>query len=57
MATQKKRKDARERPVTTIDGEVVLDHEGGRRFYHRHLSPKAKAKKKTRRQMRKKSRR
>lgn len=51
------KKDARGRDTVSINGEIVLDHEGGRKFYHRHLSPKAKAKKKTRRKMRKKSRR
>lgn len=29
-----------------IDGKTVLDHEGGTRFFHKHLSPKAKARKK-----------
>ena len=27
-------------------GETILDHEGGNRFYHKHLSPKAKRHKK-----------
>jgi hypothetical protein len=45
------------RPVKFIDGKRVLDHEGGNRFYHKHLSKKAKAKKKKARKQRKKSRR
>ncbi|MGW8180125.1 MAG: hypothetical protein ACWGQW_15400 [bacterium] len=57
MATKQTRRAATKRPVREIDGEVVLDHEGGLRFYHKHLSPKAKAKKKVRRKMRKRSRR
>ena len=28
-----------------IDGQIVLDHVGGDRFYHKHLSPKAQKKK------------
>ena len=40
-----------------IDGQTVLDHEGGSRFYHKHLSKKARAKKRKKRQMRKASRR
>lgn len=40
-----------------MGGQTVLDHEGGTKFYHKHLSPRAKKKKKARRQMRKKSRR
>jgi len=38
------------------EGKTVLDHEGGDRFYFKHLSPKARAKKRTRRKMQKKSR-
>lgn len=40
-----------------IDGHTVLDHEGGNRFYHKHLSPKARGKKKSKRKQAKKSRR
>lgn len=35
----------------------LLDHEGGRRYYFRHLSPKAKTRKRTRRRMARASRR
>jgi len=38
------------------DGEL-LDHEGGTKFYHRHLSPKARRKKKMRRRMQRQGRR
>jgi len=38
------------------EGKTVLDHEGGDRFYFKHLSPKARAKKRIRRKMQKKSR-
>ena len=31
-----------------IDGATVLDNEAGTRFYHKHLSPKRKRKKKSR---------
>ncbi len=34
----------------------LLDSEKGTRFFHRHLSPKAKAKRKARRKMRRRSR-
>lgn len=40
-----------------IDGKTVLDHEGGDRFFHKHLSQKARAKKRAARKQRKKSRR
>jgi len=40
-----------------IDGKTVLDHEGGTRFFHKHLSPKAKKKKKRARKQAKRSRR
>jgi len=39
-----------------IDGQIVLDHEGGNRFFHKHLSPKARAKKRKARKQRKQSR-
>jgi len=44
------------RPTKKIDGKTVLDHEGGSRFYHKHLSPKAKGKKKSTRKMARKGR-
>ena len=40
-----------------MGGEPVLDHEGGRRFYHKHLSPAAKAKKRKARKARKQAKR
>jgi hypothetical protein len=36
-----------------IEGKTVLDHEGGNRFYHKHLSPKARKQKKNKRKQRK----
>ena len=47
MAKQKTKK---------IDGLTVLDHEGGNRFFHKHLSPKARKKKRAKRKMTKRSR-
>lgn len=35
----------------------LLEHEGGTRFYHRHLSPRAKQKRKVRRRMQRQGRR
>ena len=40
-----------------IDGKTVLDSEGGTRFFHKHLSPKARAKKRNARKAAKRSRR
>ena len=41
----------------TIKGETVLDHEGGTKFYFKHLSPNAKARKKKARKAQRKARR
>lgn len=40
-----------------INGVTVLDNEAGNRFYHKHKSPKAVARKKKARKTRKQSRR
>ena len=40
-----------------IDGVTVNDNEGGTRFYHKHMAPKARAGKKKSRQKAKDSRR
>ncbi len=44
-------------PRKQIDGQTVLAHEGGNRFYHKHLSPKARTRKKAARKRARKSRR
>lgn len=40
-----------------IEGVMVLEGEGGRRFYHKHMSPKAQARKKKRKVNAKKAKR
>ena len=49
-------RDRRGRPLKKMRGEIVLDSEVGTRFYHKHKSPKAVARKKKARQLAKKSR-
>lgn len=50
-------KDASGRLTSTKYGKKVLEGEGGTKFFHKHLSKKARAKKRARRQMKKRSRR
>ena len=44
-------------PTKKLKGVTVLANESGNRFYHRHMSPKARAKKKVKRKAPKKARR
>ena len=50
-------KDAAGRLTSPKFGKKVLDTEGGTRFFHKHLSQKARAKKRARRKIKKASRR
>lgn len=58
MDYRKKKKAKQRARGDTMDlgGEVVLAHEGGRKFYHKHLSPKAKRRKKKARKAARKAR-
>lgn len=52
----KPHKDAMGRETSPKFGKKVLDKESGTRFFHKHLSTKARAKKKSRAKMKKRSR-
>ncbi len=55
-ASGKKRKKKKYR-TQEIEGQKVLAGEKGKKFFHKHLSDRSRRKKRSRRQMRKQSRR